>query len=118
MLSGLIGVPLGSLLAQRLRSRYPTIDPMICAIGLLVSSPLLFGASVSASKNSSVCYTLIFFGEVFLNLNWSIVADMLLVSIRCVLPCDWRFAISLVLPASLELTQFCVPVAQQLELYS
>lgn len=78
MLSGLIGVPLGSLLAQRLRSRYPSIDPMICAIGLLVSAPLLFCASVSASKNSNVCYALIFFGEVFLNLNWSIVADMLL----------------------------------------
>lgn len=112
MLSGLIGVPLGSLLAQRLRSRYPSIDPMICAIGLLVSSPLLFGASVSASKNSSVCYALIFFGEVFLNLNWSIVADMLLVSIRSVFSCDWSFVVSLFLPASIELTQLWAPMAR------
>jgi hypothetical protein len=81
MLSGLIGVPLGSIVAQRLRARYPTIDPLICAIGLLISSPLLFAASLCASVNSNACYTLIFFGEVFLNLNWSIVADMLLVSI-------------------------------------
>jgi hypothetical protein len=29
-----------------------------------------------------VCYTFIFLGEVFLNLNWSIVADILLVSIH------------------------------------
>jgi uncharacterized membrane protein YfcA len=85
MVSGLVGVPLGSLLAQRLRPQYPRIDPMICAIGLLVSSPLLFAASLLASVNSTVCYTLIFFGEVFLNLNWSIVADMLLVSISLIL---------------------------------
>jgi hypothetical protein len=80
MLSGLIGVPLGSILAQRLRSQYPGVDPMICAIGLLISSPLLFGASLCANVNSNACYALIFFGEVFLNLNWSVVADMLLVS--------------------------------------
>ncbi|KAJ4439910.1 hypothetical protein ANN_08040, partial [Periplaneta americana] len=79
MVSGLLGVPLGSIMAQRLRSRYPRIDPLICAIGLLVSAPLLFTAALFASINSNVCYTLIFFGEIFLNLNWSIVADMLLV---------------------------------------
>ncbi|XP_069703733.1 protein spinster isoform X2 [Periplaneta americana] len=78
MVSGLLGVPLGSIMAQRLRSRYPRIDPLICAIGLLVSAPLLFTAALFASINSNVCYTLIFFGEIFLNLNWSIVADMLL----------------------------------------
>ncbi|GFG38127.1 hypothetical protein Cfor_04782 [Coptotermes formosanus] len=78
MVSGLVGVPLGSMLAQRLRAQYPRIDPMICAVGLLVSAPLLFAASLSATVNGSVCYTLIFFGEIFLNLNWSIVADMLL----------------------------------------
>lgn len=82
MLSGLIGVPLGSILAQRLRSRYPRIDPMVCAFGLLISSPLLFAASLFASVNCSVCYALIFLGEIFLNLNWSIVADILLVSIH------------------------------------
>ncbi|XP_021921936.1 protein spinster isoform X2 [Zootermopsis nevadensis] len=78
MVSGLVGVPLGSVLAQRLRTRFPRIDPLICAVGLLVSSPLLFGASLFASVNCNVCYALIFFGEVFLNLNWSIVADILL----------------------------------------
>ncbi|PSN36607.1 Protein spinster [Blattella germanica] len=78
MISGLIGVPLGSIAAQRLRTRYPRIDPFICAFGLLVSSPLIFAATLLASVNTTVCYVLIFFGEVFLNLNWSIVADILL----------------------------------------
>ncbi|KAJ9598500.1 hypothetical protein L9F63_010820, partial [Diploptera punctata] len=78
MVSGLIGVPLGSFMAQRLRARYPRIDPMICATGLLLSSPFLFIASLMASVNTNACYALIFFGEIFLNLNWSIVADILL----------------------------------------
>ncbi|XP_049850079.1 protein spinster [Schistocerca gregaria] len=78
MFSGLVGVPLGSCLAQFLRPRYPRVDPMICAIGLLISAPLLFIASLLAESSISVCYIFIFFGEVFLNLNWSVVADMLL----------------------------------------
>lgn len=81
MLSGLVGVPAGSILAQKLRVRYPRADPLICAVGLLVSAPLLFGAALTASTNPVLCYTLIFLGEVSLNLNWSIVADMLLVSL-------------------------------------
>jgi hypothetical protein len=80
MIAGLVGVPLGSQLAQRLRSRFPRIDPLICAVGLLVSSPIIFAASLFASVNGTACFLLIFFGQVFLNLNWSIVADMLLVS--------------------------------------
>lgn len=80
MVSGLIGVPAGSALAQYLRVQYPRADPYICAIGLLISAPILFAASLLASINITLCYILIFFGEVFLNLNWSIVADMLLVS--------------------------------------
>ena len=81
MISGLIGVPLGSLIAQRLRAKYQRIDPLICALGLIVSSPLIFIASLVASVNTNLCYALIFFGEIFLNLNWSIVADILLVSV-------------------------------------
>jgi hypothetical protein len=80
MMSGLVGVPAGSILAQKLRIRYPRADPIICAVGLLVSAPLLFAASLVVTTNPLLCYILIFFGEVALNLNWSIVADMLLVS--------------------------------------
>lgn len=86
MCSGLIGVPLGMWLSQRLKSQYEQADPLICAFGLLTSAPLLFLASCTASYNVVICYTLMFFGEVFLNLNWSIVADILLV--RCYTLCD------------------------------
>lgn len=77
--SGLIGVPLGMWLSQRLRSKYEHADPLICAFGLLTSAPLLFFASWVASVDITLCYALIFAGEVLLNLNWSIVADILLV---------------------------------------
>lgn len=82
MLAGLIGVPLGSMLAQKLRVTWPQADPLICAVGLLVSAPMLYFASITADTNATLCYTLIFFGQLALNLNWSIVADMLLVSIK------------------------------------
>ncbi|XP_076298182.1 lysolipid transporter protein spinster isoform X1 [Lasioglossum baleicum] len=78
MAAGLIGVPLGSFIAQRLRVHWPHADPLICALGLLVSVPLLFFATITANTNSVLCYTLIFFGQLSLNLNWSIVADILL----------------------------------------
>lgn len=79
MAAGLIGVPLGSFLAQRLRVHWHQADPLICAVGLLISVPLLFFATLTVNTNSALCYTLIFFGQLSLNLNWSIVADILLV---------------------------------------
>ncbi|XP_063225002.1 protein spinster isoform X1 [Bacillus rossius redtenbacheri] len=78
MVSGIIGVPLGSFLAQRLRPRFHSVDPMICAVGLISSMPLLFCAMLFADKFGMLCYFLVFFGELLLNLNWSIVADILL----------------------------------------
>ncbi|CAG0896997.1 unnamed protein product [Darwinula stevensoni] len=78
MISGLIGVPLGAGLAQYLRTKYPRADPLICAVGLLLSAPFLFAASLVAHTDTKVAFALIFFGELFLNLNWSIVADILL----------------------------------------
>ncbi|KMY94180.1 protein spinster isoform X1 [Drosophila simulans] len=78
MLAGLLGVPLGSFLSQYLVKRYPTADPVICAFGLLVSAPLLTGACLLVNSNSVGTYALIFFGQLALNLNWAIVADILL----------------------------------------
>ncbi|XP_023030504.1 lysolipid transporter protein spinster isoform X4 [Leptinotarsa decemlineata] len=78
MVSGLIGVPFGSFLAQRLRPNYHRIDAHICAVGLLVSSPLVFFACLTARYSASLCFSLVFFAEFFLNLTWSIVADILL----------------------------------------
>ncbi|KAG5885345.1 hypothetical protein JTB14_014363 [Gonioctena quinquepunctata] len=78
MVSGLLGVPFGSFLAQKLRHKYHRIDAHICAVGLLVSSPLVFLACITARYSATLCYTLVFFAEFFLNLTWSIVADVLL----------------------------------------
>lgn len=65
--------------ATKLRSRSLRADPLICALGLIVSTPLIFGGALLASTSEELCFGLIFLGEVFLNLNWSIVADILLV---------------------------------------
>ncbi|XP_077268461.1 lysolipid transporter protein spinster isoform X1 [Temnothorax americanus] len=78
MASGLIGVPLGSTIAQKLRTYWQQADPLICAVGLLISAPLLFFAMITANTNPTLCYTLVFFGQLSLNLNWAIVADILL----------------------------------------
>ncbi|XP_016985369.1 protein spinster isoform X1 [Drosophila rhopaloa] len=78
MVAGLLGVPLGSFLSQYLGKRYPTADPIICAFGLLLSAPLLTGACLLVNSNSAGTYALIFFGQLALNLNWAIVADILL----------------------------------------
>lgn len=81
MVSGLLGVPLGQLMACKLKQKYPQADPLICGFGLLVSAPLLFVASLLPTVNTSCCFFFIFLGEISLNMNWSIVADMLLVSL-------------------------------------
>ncbi|XP_053684627.1 protein spinster isoform X2 [Sabethes cyaneus] len=78
MVAGLLGVPLGSYVARQLRPQYPTCDPMICAVGLFCSSPLIFLALVLAKFNEGWCFFLVFFAQVSLNLTWSIIADILL----------------------------------------
>lgn len=78
MTTGIIGVPLGSYLSQRFNRKYPRADPYICAVGLILSAPLLAGAMLTVSANATLAYVLIFFGELALNLNWAIVADILL----------------------------------------
>ncbi|CAH0563338.1 unnamed protein product [Brassicogethes aeneus] len=80
MISGVIGVPLGSAIAQRMRPTVEKIDAYICALGVLVSGPLVFLALISARHSSVLCYALIFAAQLSLNLIWAVVADMLLVS--------------------------------------
>lgn len=86
MISGLLGVPIGGYLAQKLRRKFPNVDPHICAIGLLTSSPMVYLALITASSTVVMCYMSVFLGEVLLNLNWSIVGDILLVRNRA-----WTF---------------------------
>lgn len=82
MLSGIVGVPLGAYLAQRLRKKHPRADPVICGFGLLISAPCLVASMLLVSVNAPAAYCLIFIGEIALNLNWAIVADILLVRIN------------------------------------
>ncbi|XP_026480596.1 protein spinster-like isoform X2 [Ctenocephalides felis] len=78
MLAGVTGVPLGSLIASRLRPLYPSCDPLICATGMLVAAPLLYFAAITPGYNTNLCFALMFFGQVSMNMNWPLVADMLL----------------------------------------
>ncbi|CAG9861525.1 unnamed protein product [Phyllotreta striolata] len=77
MVSGLVGVPFGSYAAQRLRPRYARIDANLCAAGLLASAPLVFLVCITARTQPTLCFALVFFAEFFLNLTWSIIADIL-----------------------------------------
>lgn len=81
LISGIIGVPLGSILSQRLKKRYPRCDPLICGLGLFISFPLILGAMLLISKSSWLAFLLMFLGVLSLNCNWAIVGDILLV--RC-----------------------------------
>jgi len=77
-LSGLIGVPAGSYVSQILRHKTPNVDPIVCAVTLLCSVPVLFFGFVSANYSLKLCYGLTFFAGLLLNANWSIVSDMTL----------------------------------------
>lgn len=87
MTTGIIGVPLGSYLSQRFNRKYPRADAYICALGLILSAPLLAGGMLTVTANTTLAYVLVFFGELALNLNWAIVADILLVRINVTAVC-------------------------------
>jgi hypothetical protein len=80
MVSGMLGVPLGALLSTFLREKFPRADPIICGTGLILSSFFIFATFFFARTNIFMGFAFVFLGEVALNLNWSIVADILLVS--------------------------------------
>jgi len=77
-LSGLLGVPAGSYIAQIIRHQVPNADPIVCAVTLLISVPILFFGFVTANYSLPFCYGLTFFAGLLLNANWSIVSDMTL----------------------------------------
>lgn len=79
IVSGIVGVISGSLLGQKLKPSIPTIDALICAFGLLISSVFLYFSFVFAQEAVILSYILVFFGLLFINLNWALVGDILLV---------------------------------------
>ncbi|XP_055797736.1 protein spinster homolog 1 isoform X2 [Salvelinus fontinalis] len=78
VVSGILGVASGAEVSRRLRLRTPRADPLVCALGLLLSAPFLYLAIVFAQASPIATYVFIFLGETFLSMNWAIVADILL----------------------------------------
>lgn len=77
-LAGLLGVPLGSFIAQAIRHKIPNADPLVCGSTLLLSVPVIFFGFYSARYNIQWTYGLVFFGGLLLNCNWSVVSDITL----------------------------------------
>jgi len=78
MMSGIIGVPLGMFLSTKLKPQFPRADPIICGVGILLSAVFITLGIINCKTNIILAFVLLFVGEIALNLNWSIVADMLL----------------------------------------
>ncbi|KAM9499916.1 protein spinster homolog 3 isoform 1-T2 [Salvelinus alpinus] len=78
VVTGILGVSLGSTISRRLRDRVPNADPLICAVGMLSSAPCFFAAIVLASTSIPATYVFIGIGETLLSLNWAVLADILL----------------------------------------
>ncbi|KAI4902260.1 hypothetical protein NFI96_020304, partial [Prochilodus magdalenae] len=76
--TGVLGVAMGVGVSQMLRKKTPRADPLVCAAGLLLAAPFLYLSIVFAQKSTVATYFFIFFGEMFLSMNWAIVADILL----------------------------------------
>ena len=79
MFAGLLGVPLGSFLAQWKRATNPDCDPVICGLGAIISAPFVYLVFVTASHSATWSFLFVFMAMLSLNMCWSLVADMLLV---------------------------------------
>ena len=78
--AGVVGLTFGSGLSYWLRPKYRGVDPLICGGGLVPSSILILVSFIVAYNNIWAAYILVFFGQVFLNMNWAVIVDMTLVS--------------------------------------
>uniref|UniRef100_A0AAR2L2Q8 Major facilitator superfamily (MFS) profile domain-containing protein n=1 Tax=Pygocentrus nattereri TaxID=42514 RepID=A0AAR2L2Q8_PYGNA len=76
--TGIVGVLIGTAISRKLRNRVANADPLICAVGMLSSSPCLFIAIILAASSIPGTYACIGIGETLLSLNWAILADILL----------------------------------------
>ena len=69
-LAGVLGVAAGSLLGQKLRKRYPSADALVCAWSMIICAPLLYWGIYIASGPAVPTYIVLFFGQLFMNINW------------------------------------------------
>ncbi|CAB1341350.1 unnamed protein product [Coregonus sp. 'balchen'] len=56
VVSGILGVASGAEASRRLRLRTPRADPLVCALGLLLSAPFLYLAIVFAQASTIATY--------------------------------------------------------------
>jgi hypothetical protein len=80
IVASIFGVVAGSLMSQKLRGRFKTVDPLICAIGLTVGTPLFYCMMLFARGPQVRTYVLSFIGQLVFNLNWAISADISMVT--------------------------------------
>ncbi|CAH1232685.1 SPNS1 [Branchiostoma lanceolatum] len=76
--AGVIGTVAGAEWGKRWKKSNPAADPIVCAIGMLGCMPFLYFALLLARTNIIVTYVLVLLGEIFLCLNWTLVADIVL----------------------------------------
>ena len=112
IVSGITAVIVGALMGMKLRVRYPPaglsffsnfidvdvlanssdglfLDALICGFGMLLSAPFFYGFLVAGTGPLYWIYILSFIALWFINLNWALVGDILLVMMNN----DDRFSI-------------------------
>ena len=83
--AGLIGVIIGSSISKGLRNQvgnaeaYVKADPVICAAGSLLATPLMFLALVFTVVRMDVGWILIFIAVTCMCINWAVNVDIMMV---------------------------------------
>ena len=76
MVSGFLGLLIGYVATFQAKESYPPVDPLVCAVGLVISAPLMTGATYASMSDRITTYALLFGGFVFMNLNWALTVDI------------------------------------------
>ncbi len=58
--AGLLGVPAGSYVSQKIRHRVPNADPIVSGSSLVASVPILYVGFIVARYSTDWCYLLTF----------------------------------------------------------
>ena len=68
-LAGFLGVLIGSESARRLRVRFKSADPVVCAVGQLIAAVCLFAAMISSHYHTSITWVRCFYCALFIKLG-------------------------------------------------
>ncbi|KAM7539790.1 hypothetical protein Aperf_G00000035000 [Anoplocephala perfoliata] len=75
-LAGLLGVVVGTTMAQKLRIYSVRVDAYICGGGLLSAAPFVLAGLCVPMYSFYLCMTFIFIGQFLICLNWTLISDM------------------------------------------